>query len=188
MSKRIGMRLTAVALAIFAGCGLLYGQEFSVSTNVLDYVNLGTLNLEASVGVAQHWSVNAGLKYNPFTFDGGEKDIRNRQRSYSAGARYWPWHVYSGWWLSGKLRYQEYNSGGFISPETSEGDRFGGGFSGGYTYMVNPHLNVDMGFGMWAGYDSYITYACQTCGRVIGKGGKYFVLPADIVISLSYIF
>ena len=37
-------------------------QELAVSTNVVDYANLGTLNLEASYGFDRHWTVNAGLK------------------------------------------------------------------------------------------------------------------------------
>ena len=163
-------------------------QDFALSANAADLANFGTFNLEASYAMAQHWSVNAGIKYNPFSFSRGDSTFQNRQRSLSAGTRYWPWHIYSGWWLSGAVRYQEYNSGGFSSPETSEGDRFGGSVGGGYTYMVAPHINLDFGLGIWAGYDIYRTYSCPTCGKVIGEGRKYFFLPSDILIALSYIF
>lgn len=164
------------------------GQEFALSTNFLDYANFGTLNLQASYGFDRHWSVSAGVKYNPFSFRNGENETRNRQLSYSAGARFWPWHIYSGWWLSGGLRYQEYNSGGFSSVQTSEGDRFGGSLSGGYTYMLGQHFNIDFGFGLWAGYDVFTTYACQTCGKIIAEGGKYFVRPSEVTLALTYIF
>ena len=37
-------------------------QRFTLSTNLLEYANLGTLNLDASFGVAQKWSLVAGVK------------------------------------------------------------------------------------------------------------------------------
>lgn len=169
-------------------CFSAAGQELSLSTNVLDYANLGTLNVEASYGVARHWSVDAGVKYNPFRFGEGSEVKQSRQRSVSAGARYWPWHVFSGWWLEGGLRFQEYNVGGHSSPDTSEGSRFGGALRAGYSYMLSPHFNLDFGAGVWTGYDRYVTYACPVCGRIMGEGAKYFVLPSDFIVSLAFIF
>jgi len=186
--KRI-LSFFALSLLIIAGISVeCRAQEFALSTNMLDYANLGTLNLKASYGFARHWSIDAGMKYNPFSFNTGEGEARNRQLSYSAGAKYWPWHIYSGWWVSGGVRYQEYNSGGISSVQTSEGDRFGGSLGGGYTYMLSPHFNIDFGLGLWAGYDIFTTYACQSCGKVVSEGGKYFVRPSDVTLALTYIF
>ena len=39
--------------------------RFSVSTNILDYVRLATLNVDASYALSRHWSVLAGARYNP---------------------------------------------------------------------------------------------------------------------------
>lgn len=166
----------------------LAAADYALSTNFADYARLGTMNLELSRSLSRHWSVNAGVKYNPFTFGEGEDSRQNRERSIIAGTRFWPWYVYSGWWLSGKLRYQEYNAGGFDSPLTQEGDRFGGGMALGYSKMLGTHFNLDLGFGMWMGYDRYVVYACPRCGRVMSTGGKYFLMPNDVILSLSYIF
>jgi len=187
MKKRYSTLAFAIVLlqSVFSICS---AQEFALSTNVLDYANFGTMNIQASYGFDRHWSVNAGMKYNPFSFNEGEKESRNRQLSYTVGARFWPWHIYSGWWLSGGVRYQEYNSGGITSVQTSEGDRFGGSLGGGYTYMLNTHLNIDFGVGIWGGYDIFTVYACQTCGKIISDGRKYFVRPSDIMLALTYIF
>lgn len=181
-------RIFVIVLMMLSFLGSLNAQELAVSTNVMDYADWGTLNVEASYGISRHWSVSAGMKYNPFSFDEGEDLKQSKQRSYSAGARFWPWHIYSGWWLSGALRFQEYNRGGIVSRETSEGDRYGGALGGGYTYMITKHFNLDMGIGLWAGYDIYRTYACQTCGREVENGGKYFIMPGDIRLALTYIF
>ena len=110
-------------------------QKFSLSTNLLDYACLGTLNLDASYSVSRRWSIMAGARYNPFTFNAGEPDeqFQYRQQSYAVGARMWPWHTMSGWWVAGKLRKQGYCYGGIFSEEAEEGDRGGAGLYAGYT-------------------------------------------------------
>lgn len=179
--------IATAALMLAAGLALA-GQEVSLSTNLADYAALGTMNMEATYGFARHWSVNAGVKYNPFSFGEGENAKQLRQRAVSAGARFWPWHIYSGWWMGAKVQYQEFNEGGLVSPETSEGDRYGGGLAAGYSRMLGKHFNLDLGLGMWAGYSVYTTYACQVCGRKVDSGSRFFVLPNDVILGINYIF
>lgn len=177
--------IAAVMLLAWNG---MQAQTLAISTNAVELANMGTMNMDATYGMAQHWSVNAGLRYNPFSYGKGEGQMQNKQRSVSVGTRYWPWHVFSGWWLAASVRYQEYSVGGMSSPLTSEGDRFGSGIGGGYTYMLAPHFNLDFGLGLWAGYDVYRTYSCPVCGRLVEEGSKIFLLPGDIILGLSYIF
>lgn len=40
-------------------------QSFSVSTNIADWANFGTVNLEAGMSVSRHFSIVAGGHYNP---------------------------------------------------------------------------------------------------------------------------
>ena len=178
-------------LAALACCGRSFAQEMSLSTNVLGYANLGTMNMEASWGFSMHWSANVGLRYNPFSFPGREgvaDRMQARQRTVAVGGRFWPWHIHSGWWLAGKAQFQEYNIGGLTDAETSEGDRVGGGLTGGYTYMISPSFNIEVGAGVWAGYERYTTYACPECGRVTGSGDRPFVLPNELLLGLVYVF
>ena len=188
ITKTFTMKNFFLAVAGLFLCCVVRAQNFALTTNVLDYVNLGTLNLEASCGIARNWSLSAGVKYNPFTYGEGRGEIAEKQRSVDAGARFWPWHVYSGWWLSGKLKWQEYNEGGILSLQAVEGDRLGGGLAAGYTFMLNTHLNLDIGLGLWGGYDKYKTYDCLKCGKIVDAGEKIFVLPNDILLTISYIF
>lgn len=180
-----------LAVAAFAISSLKSeAQTVSLSTNLLDYACLGTLNADVSYSLSRRWSVTAGARYNPFTFRKGDPDkqFQLRQQSYSLGARLWPWHTWSGWWFAGKLRYQEYNSGGIRSLETREGDRFGAGLYAGYTYMLTSHLNIEFGLGMWSGLDVYRCYSCPVCGVTLESGKTHFILPDDIMISLAYVF
>lgn len=168
---------------------LASAQRFQLSTNTVDYACLGTLNAEFDYALSRHWSLGIGGRYNPFSFprDGGNR-MQLRQRSLGLNARWWPWHIYSGWWLSGKAQWQEYNMGGVISDKTEEGQRYGGGITAGYSYMVNRHLNLDFGLGVWGGRKRYTVYACPECGTRLESGTKTFILPNDVLIALSYVF
>ena len=167
-----------------------FSQNVSVSTNLIDYACLGTLNVEASYSVAQHWSVTASARYNPFTFHKGDADrqFQYRQQSYAVGARFWTWHSFSGWWAASKIRYQEYNHGGMFSRDAEEGDRIGIGLSAGYTYMISRHFNLELGIGAWSGMSWYCRYSCPVCGLTVENGRKWFLLPDDVMISLAYVF
>ena len=189
----IDMRKVVFALAFVLHLVFMQdvaAQKFSISTDLLGYARLGTMNLEASYALGRHWSMTAGARYNPFTVRKGDEEnqFQYRQQSYSIGTRVWPWHIWSGWWFAGKVRYQEYNYGGILSDETEEGDRFGVGLYSGYTHMINPHLNLEFGLGMWNGLSIYKTYSCPVCGITVDTGKKYFLLPDDIMISLVYVF
>lgn len=174
-------------LVFFLLCpSLCKAQKFSISTNVVDYANFGTLNLDVSYALAQHWSLVAGVKYNPFSFKDG--NMQNRQRSFSVGARWWPWHIFSGFWLSSKMQYSEFNVGGIRSPQTREGDAYGLGISGGYSYMIGRHINIEAGLGFWGGWRKYVLYDCTRCGATRQRTSQAFILPNDILLSIAYVF
>ena len=165
-------------------------QKVSVSTNLIDYMCLGTFNTEASYSVGQHWTLTASVRYNPFTYYSGDKDrqFQYRQQAYAAGVRFWPWHSFSGWWAASRVRYQEYSFGGIISRVTEEGDKIGVGISAGYTYMLSRHFNLEFGLGVWSGMSWFRRYSCPVCGVTVQNGRKWFLLPDDLMISIAYVF
>lgn len=182
--KYIGVLLVLLLASRFDAAA----QKWSLSTNAVDYLCLATLNIEASYAPAQHWSITATAKYNPFTWHNRNGQFQAKQQCYSVGTRYWPWHCYSGWWVALKVQYQEYGMGGIVSRRTEEGDRVGAGIAAGYTYMLHPHWNLDFGVGMWAGRKWYSAYSCPRCGMLLEKGSKGFVLPNDLTIAVCYVF
>lgn len=182
--KKIYLLLSALVLS----CSTVSAQKFSLSTDLLGYAALGTMNLDASCALSRRWSLVAGIRYNPFSYGSGDEQFQLRQQSYSFGARLWPWHIWSGWWFASKIRYQEYNMGGIMSSETEEGDRLGAGLYSGYTYMLSSHFNIEFGLGLWAGIDKYRRYSCPKCGITVGDGDRGFILPDDVTVSLVYVF
>jgi hypothetical protein len=185
MKHKIIITLLLIALPIFCSA-----QDWSVSTNAMDYVSLGTLNAEVSMATGRHISINASARINPWTFHKGDpsKQMQNRQQTYAVGVRYWPWHIYSGWWMSGMAQYQEYNRGGIISATTEEGDAYGLSIGAGYSLMLHEHWNLDFGLSLWGGQKTFVTYACPSCGKITDKGAKWFFMPNDLRVSIAYIF
>ena len=192
MTMKTLIRLLLLSVCLFPVRSCLspaFGQRVAVSTNLVEYFNLGTASADASVSMARHWTAHTGGRYNPFSYDRSEGGtMQNKQRALYAGARYWSWHVYSGWWLGSKLQFQEYSTGGIRSQETREGRRVGTALSGGYSYMIGPHLDLEFGLGLWGGWDRYAKYECPVCGLTLDRGQRGFLLPDDVMIALTYIF
>ncbi len=176
-------------------------QQVSVSTNAIEWLNLGTINGELGVSVSRHFSIHVGARYNPWTFIRGdtkarytdplgetEKQFENRKQAYNLSVRWWPWYIYSGWWWYVRGQYMEYNRGGLFTHTAEEGDNVGGGIGVGYTYMLHKHWNIEFGAGIWAGQSKYTSYRCTNCGTVLDKGTKFFVLPDDVFVSIIYVF
>ena len=108
------MMLLAAALLIGAAAS---AQRLSVATNVLDYADFGTLNLEGDVAVARQWTLTAGAKYNPFLFKADTPEpLSARQQLYAAGVRFWPWHVFSGWWIGERSNIRNTTGEGSARP------------------------------------------------------------------------
>lgn len=180
--------------------GPLQAQVFSLSTNVLDWANLGTINAQAGLAFSRHLSLHAGARYNNWNFGSAEKGtaFQNRARSASLGLRYWPWNVYSSWWMSARAQVEEYNRGGLLKrPLTEEGLATGVGLGVGYSRMLSRHWNLDLGLGGWFGKAWYTQYRCPRCGRVVSRDDgtpvrdatRWFVLPSnELQVSISYIF
>lgn len=167
-----------IFLMMLLFCQGTSAQQFALSTNAASWADGLTLNLDASYAVARHWSIEAGARYNPFT-------ASSKQRAFDVGARFWPWYTYSGWWMSSHAKYQEYSR---TLSRTYEGDRVGGTLAAGYSKMLGKHLNLDMGLGVWGGYETFREYRCETCGQVLNGGARFFILPDDIIIAVTYVF
>lgn len=183
-------KVTLLLIAAFTLVTAAKAQTYSVSTNLMDYVSLGTINAEVSAAAGRHITINASARLNPWTYHKGEvdKQMQNRHQTYALGMRYWPWHIYSGWWFSAAAQYQEYNRGGIISQATEEGDAYGISPGAGYSLMLHERLNLDFGLSFWAGQKTYVRYACPSCGKITDKGAKWFIMPNEIRVAIAYIF
>lgn len=164
-------------------------QKWHLGTDFGTWAHLGTMNIEGGAAVSRHFSIEAAAMYNPWVFKKGNgSQFQSKRQEYLIGTRWWPWHVYSGWWVGGAAKYREYNRGGLFRQTTEEGDAVGLGISGGYTLMLNEHLNIEFGLGAFGGWTRYTSYTCPKCGRITDSGDKWFILPDDLTIALIWVF
>ena len=177
-------------------------QQYSVSTNAVDWMDYVTINAEGGMAVGRHISLHGGVRVNPWVFSPGDPEDRfvdvtaedegqfqNKKQAYNIGLRYWPWYIYSGFWLSAKGQYMEYDRGNIRGMEKREaGDAWGMGLGLGYTYMFKERWNIDFGLGAWGGMKSYNIYRCTNCGQPLESGKKTFLVPDFFSVSLMYIF
>ena len=197
-SEKLGANLSAT-LGVVANLSKLQeapegesAMRYAVSTNLLDWINNGTINADFGISVAQHWSIHAAGRSNPWTFHYTADGERYRDIQYvaSLGARWWAWYVYSGWWAGAKVQWANFMGKNILSNKLQDGRNATGlGLQGGYTLMLSKHLNLDFGLGVWGGalfrHEVYDAEAQTT--RTYG-GTAWFIAPDSISISLMYVF
>jgi len=165
--------------------------QFSVSTNFVQWANLGTANLELGMSVHRNITIDAGVRYNPWELTGAKTGVPiwEKQQTYYGGLRYWPWYVYSGFWVGFKGQYSKASTTGIWRPALQETSGAGLGLSLGYTQMLTPHLNLEFGLGAWTGrYFKYTLYDCPTCMEIREQGPRFFANLDDISITICYVF
>lgn len=173
-------------------------QRFSVSTNLIDWANYGTVNAEFGISVAQHLSIVAGAKYNGWDFskpDGDfTKSVYNKNIVGFAGLRFWPWYVNSGLWIQVKGQYADYQiAGTWLRPAIDQGRAVGAGLSTGYTIMINKSFNIELGLGGWGGY--LLEHNIYGCTREMemnaprdDSGPRPFIDLDNITAALVFVF
>ena len=70
--KKLIATLLSLLFIIFFGAAAATAQTWAVAVNAADAVELGTIGVEGSAAVGQHWSIHANAKVNPWTF--GRRD------------------------------------------------------------------------------------------------------------------
>ena len=85
MANNIKRLLLAWGLGVL--CLSASAQQWAVQTNLVDYANFGTLNVEGAVAFDQHWSATAVAKLNPFHFKYKGEPVSARQQVLAAGVR-----------------------------------------------------------------------------------------------------
>ena len=168
------MKRFVVLLAVAAGtlgAARVDAQNMHVATNLLDYLNFGTINAEFGLSPVPKWSFYIKGRYNPFTVRSGD-NLQNRTASVAAGAKYWFWYANSGWFLNSHIGYGVYNTGGIYSEHAYEGNAASITVGGGYALMLGKKWNLDFGVGLQTGVTSYTKYSCARCGRIMEKSSK----------------
>lgn len=171
---------------------ILRGENWAVSTNILAWANMGTINAEAQYAVHQNLTLTAGGVFNGWEVNSPTKvQMINKQYGGYLGLRYWPWHTYSGTWIALKAQYKNFEQVGIFRPNYTQGEAVGAALAAGYSFMITPRLNIEAGAGIWGGRMlDYTKYKgkFKTSSQILEQGPKNFVTIDNIIISIAYIF
>lgn len=144
---------------------------WALSTNLVEMIAQSAVNLELMYSVSQHFTMDGIFRYG--FQDTTPYDQRER---FALGARWWPWHVYSGFWVRGLVQAEYYNRDG-ISARDGAGQAYGLSLSGGYSLMLTKWLDLDLGAGVWGGREG-----------LPGGAHQWFVEPELISVGLMFVF
>ena len=190
MSRPIRIKIFLIAVLCLATSMASKAQNVALSTDLVEWANFGTANLNVSVSLSRHVSMNVGGRYNPWTFQTAEgSPIYNNQTTGYVGFRYWLWYVYSGWWFGTKIQYMDFKEAGVLRPKVFDGKSVGAGLSFGYTWMLSKHFNIETSCGMWGGrHYEYSVYRTTASMELLRSGPKNFIFFDDFAVSLMYVF
>lgn len=185
------MKRLVVALLFAAFSVSAMAQKVELESNAVSLIDLGTLSLEAGMSVAQHFSLHVGGKYNPWTFklESPSLLVKDQHKVCYAGVRYWPWYVFSSWWVSMKVEYLDFLQTGVWRPAVESGRGVGVGLGVGYTKMLGEHFNLDVGIGGIGGWlFEYMLNNSQNYTSVRDSGARHFIYPDGLQVGIMYVF
>lgn len=167
-------------------------QNLAVKTNAL-YWATTSVNAAVEKKVADRWTVDLSLGYNPFTFSENKK---LRHIAVQPEARYWLCHAFAGHFVGAHLVYSHFNVGGIdvpfgLFPELKD-NRFQGdlgavGIAYGYSWMLpSKRWSIEAEIGIGYGITRYSKYRCFKCGSKLADETKGMFMPTKLAISFIY--
>lgn len=195
--ERLLALVVVLSISMVSSIKDCYAQKVSFGTNIIDYLNLGTINAEGQVALSRHVTLALEGRYNDFVFDrqNTEKHLKNNRHCLSLGVKYWPWVSLSGWYLHFAGQAQDFSRDGLgilnsfsFDKYSVEGWNVGFVAGGGYSYMLTKFLNLDFGVDGWTGYEKYSSMLNDGQKVSFKSGQRLFVMPCNIRVGLSFVF
>lgn len=197
------LRTMFCMLLLLSGCvqGMMvaYANPAVVALkNNLLYDAVATPNLQVEFRLAEHWSLQAGVGFNPFPLK--DEVIPKWRHVYAELApRYWFCDAYTRDFVSVNIGYTHYNVAGGVYPigwmyKAVQSNRFQGdailfGASYGWQFPISPHFSIELEGGVDAGFTWYDRFECVHCGKQLAlREKKWFALPrlgVNLVVLLD---
>ena len=182
-----------------------FGQVVALKNNLL-YDGVATANLALEFKVADRWTLSAGAGlnvWNPLK----SKDVDDvlpkwRHVLVDVEAKYWFCSVFVRDFIGIDLNYGHFNIAGGgkdypvawaykcvlpfgTNPESSanpaetrrQGDMVAGGVFYGWSWILSPHISLELLAGANVGYSWYDEYDCEHCGASHGEYQTWFLMP-----------
>lgn len=187
-------RLKVIVLAISAAaCTTAEAQDWRIKSN-LAYWATATPNMAVEKMIAEKWSVDFSIGWNPFTFNDNKK---LKHIAIQPEVRYWLGCPFTGHFFGANLLYSHYNAGGVKLPfgifsdlknHRFQGDLGAVGLVYGYNWTLpGNRWSIETAIGIGYGITHYTKYRCPgKCASALETKTKGFVMPSKVAISLVY--
>ena len=165
-------------------------RPWALSTNILGYADLLTVNLEAQYALGRHWSLSMqGKSNNLIIKEKEENQVMDRKSVAAVGVKYWPWYVYSGLWGKAFVQTEGYSRSNLTNNMGFEkGNAYGAGAAFGYSLIINRWFNIDFGLGVWSGYRTSDEYRFPDVDVSVGRTGTAFIDLTELSVSAMFVF
>ena len=166
-------------------------STFALRTNLL-WDAAAEPNLAFDVRVSDHVTLGfaAGLKPWPrwgfWNWDNSGRNSHWRNFAVVPQARWWPEHVWDGWFVGTDFIYTHYNVGAVrfpfgMYPQVCDfrlqGSFWGGGIFFGHSWWIADNWRIEAEAGLAAGLAAYDRYDCPHCGTRLGREHKAALVP-----------
>lgn len=149
--------------------------RWALSLNLADAALFGTAGASLQWGPSRHLTVENGLRLNALSFR--DDTLYDQRQTFYTGLRWWPWHIYSGFYVRGTAQVEAARRKGIALVTNGAVEAYGAGLSAGYALMLSRHLNLEAGVGCWGGRI-----------RTVGATERsWFIAPDGINLSLTFV-
>jgi len=172
----------------------------SIYTNLVIDLAAAEPNLGLEFPIGEHWSVgaNAGIKTWPRYLFWDRDNVQNtkhwRNFYVMPEGRYYFKQVFDGVYVGANALYSHYNVGNMqypvviypaIQDKRVQGDYWGGGLFGGYSWRLGKHWRIAAEAGATVGAALYEHFNCEHCGEKIGDVREVAVVPR-LAVNVAY--
>lgn len=173
---------------LFAGSltANLQAQFYSLQSNTLKLATT-TFNIEGSMLLNTHWTLNMSVSYNPWNFSDTRKI---KHFLIEPGVRYWFWQPYAGNFISMYAMGARYNVGWdnlLGGNYRYQGWGYGLGMTYGRSWLLSKRWNMEVEAGLGLLVAPYTKYRCEHCGDKV-KSGTYYLPTPKLAVNLIYLF
>lgn len=168
-------------------------QNVSLKTNILGDMTTSVC-LGGELKLSSHVSLDVASSLNFWEFS---DDKKFKHALVQPSVRYWLCEFRNGWFTGAHVHWAHYNIGGiklpfgiFPSLEKSryQGDLWGGGISGGYSWIISKHFDVEAELGLGYARLIYDKYPCRHCSMKSEDGHHNYWGVTKLAVNLVYTF
>lgn len=192
LARKWSMRMGCFFVLLYLMAQVANAQVVALKNNLL-YDAAATPNLTLEWKLANRWTMNATVGFNPFPLKDEDYKLSDgtlhkwRHILADVEIKYWFCTAFARDFIGFNIGYTHYNVVGGKYPigwlykdiltKRRQGDAVMAGVSYGWSWILSPHWSLELAAGVDGGYTWYEEFECVYCGTSYGPKRQWFVVP-----------